>query len=261
IASAAPERSPLPPPRRAAEVVTLAQAAEAAGAEEGPGVEVTRGIADPIRYAAVLPEDESDTSAENPLVAALAGGPTTAPPESRPAAVPLRLEIAAPADPAPQPAGEAPVLLAALEPVPSDLSVDDSGRILWRDEELLGALAEEDPEEPVLAPTIVLTSAADTAPAPVAAPAPEIVTRVSTSGGRLWRVELGRYNSTYAAERELLGVALSEAATLGNGVRRVANRGGRHVAEVNSLTQEEAQLACARLNARGGTCDVVGPDS
>ena len=152
---------------------------------------------------------------------------------------------------------EAP-LMPALQPVAPELSVDAEGRILWQDEELLHALEHEDPEHPVLAPTIVLTSSSDQE-ATAAAPMPEIVTHVSTSGGRLWRVELGQFNSSYDAERVLLRVALSEAGTLGHGVRRVTQRAGRHVAEVNSLTQDEAQLACLRLGARDQACTVVDP--
>ena len=87
---------------------------------------------------------------------------------------------------------------------------------------------------------------------------PEIVAR-STSGGRLWRVELGLHGSRFDAERALLELALSEAATLGSGVRRVTPQGGRYAAEVDSLEQAQAELACARLTARGRSCTVIGP--
>ncbi|WP_370225197.1 D-alanyl-D-alanine carboxypeptidase family protein [Pararhodobacter marinus] len=152
--------------------------------------------------------------------------------------------------------------LPQIEPVAQDLSVDDEGRILWRDEELLVALDGENPEDPVLQPTIVLTSSLeDTPDEPEEERATEVITRVSTSGGRLWRVELGRFGSAFEADRVLLSVALSEAATLGNGVLRVVPRGGRHVAEVNSLTEQEAELACLRLAARNQTCNAYGPQA
>lgn len=216
---------------------------------EDQGVQVARAAA--AGFTVIEPEQ----------LAALTNPPVPAP---RPEGL---VADATTAEAAPEAESEAPVQLAALtpaepqiEPVASDLSVDDSGRILWRDEELLQALDDESPEEPVLAPVIMLTSSSDGADQPHAAAQPEIVTSVSTSGGRLWRVELGRFNTSFAAERVLMGVALQEASTLGAGVRAVATRGGRFVAEVNSLTQQEAELACLRLGARSQTCEAVGPD-
>ncbi len=145
-----------------------------------------------------------------------------------------------------------------LEPVEGALAVGEDGRILWRDEELLTALEAEDPADPVLAQAIVLTtSGVDEAPAPP--PMPEIVTRVSTSGGRVWSVELGQYPSRFDAERVLLRLALSEAGTLGTGVRRVVQRNGRYTAEIHSLSQDEALLACSRLVARDNPCSAVEP--
>lgn len=110
---------------------------------------------------------------------------------------------------------------------------------------------------------IVLTSSDSEPPTEIAAvtppPMPEIVTRVSTSGGRVWAVDLGLYPSRFDAERTLLRVALSENGTLGSGVRRVGQRSGRFVAGIHSLTQEQAELACLRLSARAQSCDVVHP--
>ncbi|MCL4676644.1 MAG: D-alanyl-D-alanine carboxypeptidase, partial [Pararhodobacter sp.] len=101
-------------------------------------------------------------------------------------------EVAAATAPMPAPTVARLAPIPVLEPAEGALTVGEDGRILWRDEELLAALAHEDPADPVLAPTIVLTSSAsDAAPAPP--PMPEIVTRVSTSGGRVWAVELGTY--------------------------------------------------------------------
>lgn len=146
-----------------------------------------------------------------------------------------------------------------IEPVITDLRVDDEGRILWRDEELLAALR-NGAEVPGVAPTIVLTTSDSGAGATLStAPMPEIIDRVSTSGGRLYRVELGLHASRFDAERALLRLALSESATLGAGVRHVTPRQGRFVAEVASLSQAEAELACARLIARDQACVVVAP--
>jgi len=292
----APDRSPRPPARPESVEEALAQAT-AASPDGVDQAQVARAagftVIDATQYAALtengLPLPETAPEGPDTLIAG-------AEPASAEPAAPEVIEVAAvhaqegmvtipglPPIPvggvtpevAPEAVAETPAtpepgtveiaavetpLLATLQPVAPELSVDAEGRILWRDEELLHALEHEDPESPVLAPTIVLTSSSDHGAAAVTpAPMPEIVTHVSTSGGRLWRVELGRFNSSYDAERVLLRVALSEAGTLGHGVRRVTQRGGHHIAEVNSLTQEEAQLACLRLGARDQVCTVVDP--
>ena len=73
----------------------------------------------------------------------------------------------------------------------------------------------------------LVSAPAQTAAPVVAAPEPaavavasaepetqEVVTRVSTSGGRHWGINVGRYPSRYAAEKVLLQTALMETATL-----------------------------------------------
>jgi len=101
--------------------------------------------------------------------------------------------------------------------------------------------------------------AAIVATAPPAAAEPIIVTRVSTSGGRLWGINVGRYNSRYQAERTLLRVALNEMTTLDGSLRRVVPRSGRFDANFMGLNRETADLACRRLQARGTTCFMIGP--
>ncbi len=86
---------------------------------------------------------------------------------------------------------------------------------------------------------------------------PEVVTRLSTSGGRLWGINVGRYGSADEAERVLIQVALSEMATLENGLRRVMRRSGGFDANFTGLTRDEADLACRRLQARGTTCFMM----
>lgn len=90
---------------------------------------------------------------------------------------------------------------------------------------------------------------------------PEIVTRISTSGGRHWGVNVGRYPSRYAAERVLLKVALNEMTTLDGSLRRVVQRSGGFDANFMGLTREGADLACRRLQARGTSCFMIGSDS
>ncbi len=95
-------------------------------------------------------------------------------------------------------------------------------------------------------------------PAPAAVVQPEIVTRISTSGGRLWGINVGRFNTQYEAERVLLQVALAEMTTLEGGLRRVEQRSGGFDANFMGLTREAADLACRRLQARGTTCFMIG---
>jgi D-alanyl-D-alanine carboxypeptidase len=91
--------------------------------------------------------------------------------------------------------------------------------------------------------------------------APEVVTRISTSGGRHWGVNVGRYPSRYAAERVLLKVALNEMTTLDGSLRRVVQRSGGFDANFMGLSREGADLACRRLQARGTSCFMIGSDS
>jgi D-alanyl-D-alanine carboxypeptidase len=89
---------------------------------------------------------------------------------------------------------------------------------------------------------------------------PEVVTRLSASGGRHWGINVGRYNSENEADRVLIQVALNEMATLENGLRRVLQRSGGFDANFMGLTREEADLACRRLQARGTTCFMIGSE-
>ena len=99
--------------------------------------------------------------------------------------------------------------------------------------------------------------AAALAPAPPQGP--EVVTRLSTSGGRFWGVNLGRFGSRYEAEKVLLRTALSEMGTLGDGLRKVVQRPSGFDATFMGLSQETADLACRRLQARSIQCFTIGP--
>ena len=114
---------------------------------------------------------------------------------------------------------------------------------------------------PATRPTEIIMTAAAIVPADSIAPAePEVVTRVSTSGGRLWGINIGRYPSRNAAERILIQVALAEATALDGAVRRVLQRQGGYDANFMGLSREGADLACRRLQARGTTCFMLGTD-
>jgi D-alanyl-D-alanine carboxypeptidase len=85
------------------------------------------------------------------------------------------------------------------------------------------------------------------------------VTRGSTSGGRHWGVNIGRYPSRYAAEKVLLKTALAEMDTLDGSLRKVVRRPQGFEANFLGMSRETADLACRRLAARKITCLMVGP--
>ena len=87
---------------------------------------------------------------------------------------------------------------------------------------------------------------------------PEVVTRVSTSGGEHWGVHLGHYTTRSEAERLLLKIQLAESATLGDGLRKVVERKGGYDANFMGLSQDNADLACRRLQSRGVQCFTIG---
>lgn len=87
----------------------------------------------------------------------------------------------------------------------------------------------------------------------------EIVTRVSTSGGQHWGINVGRYGSRYQAEKVLLRTALAEMATLEGSLRKVAQSSQGFDANFVGMTRETADLACRRLKARNVTCLMIGP--
>jgi D-alanyl-D-alanine carboxypeptidase len=102
--------------------------------------------------------------------------------------------------------------------------------------------------------------------AEVQAPTPdpqvvEVVTRLSTSGGRQWGVNVGRFSNRYLAERALVTTALAEMSTLDGTLRKVVKRPTGFDANFLGMTQESAELACRRLEARNMTCTTVGPSS
>jgi D-alanyl-D-alanine carboxypeptidase len=87
----------------------------------------------------------------------------------------------------------------------------------------------------------------------------EVVTRVSTSGGRHWGVNIGRYPNRFAAEKILLKTALTEMATLDGSLRKVVRRPQGYDANFLGMTRESADLACRRLAARNVSCFMIGP--
>ncbi|UWQ33512.1 D-alanyl-D-alanine carboxypeptidase [Leisingera sp. M527] len=137
------------------------------------------------------------------------------------------------------------------------------------------AEAEAEPAPPAQAATATVIAAVQQVPftglRPVARPAslalanaspepePVVVTRLSTSGGRYWGVNVGLYTSRYQAEKVLLRTALSELETLDGSLRKVAKTRRGFEANFLGMSQDQAELACRRLNARNVTCKPIGP--
>ena len=88
---------------------------------------------------------------------------------------------------------------------------------------------------------------------------PEIVSRVSTSSGRHWGINVGRYPNQYEARKVLLTVALNEMSTLDGSLRKVVQRPGGFDANFMGITRDTADLACRRLQAKQMTCFMIGP--
>jgi D-alanyl-D-alanine carboxypeptidase len=92
-----------------------------------------------------------------------------------------------------------------------------------------------------------------------AEPQPEVVTRVSTSEGRHWGVNVGRYPNAFKARQVLLQTALSEMSALEDSLRKVVRRPTGFDANFMGMTRDAADLACRRLQARKITCFMIGP--
>ena len=87
----------------------------------------------------------------------------------------------------------------------------------------------------------------------------EIVTRMSSSGGRHWAINVGRFATRHEAEKMLLKTALVELSTLDQALRKVANTTRGFEANFVGLSEEKAELACRRLQAQNVTCTPLGP--
>ncbi len=152
--------------------------------------------------------------------------------------------------PRPTDSAEEPVVMAAAEPVEAETTMvmaaaagpqvrqTETPEVVENEVEILAALTEGMEEE---------------------GDAPEVVTRVSSSGGRYWGVTVGSYTTRHEAERMLLRTALAEANALDGALRRVVPASGGFQANFVGLSREQADLACRRLQARGTTCFSLSP--
>ncbi|MCO8145100.1 D-alanyl-D-alanine carboxypeptidase [Rhodovulum tesquicola] len=161
----------------------------------------------------------------------------------------------------------AEVIAAVVESVESVLEAAQA--------ELAVAAAEAAPAPspvPTIAPrarpeAIMLAATAATTPPPEPRPAAadpvgqEVVTRLSSSGGRMWGINVGRYGSRNQAERILLRTALQEIGALDSALRKVVQSNRGFEANFVGMTEEEAAMACRRLQAQGSECNPIGPQS
>ena len=121
------------------------------------------------------------------------------------------------------------------------------------------SLGTQDPPaaSPIARPAAIQTAAL--APTVQQPATPEIVTRLDTTSGKTWGINIGRYPSRYQAEKQLLKIALAEMSTLDGTQRKVAKRSSGYDANFLGMTREMADLACRRLSARQQTCFMMGP--
>jgi D-alanyl-D-alanine carboxypeptidase len=175
------------------------------------------------------------------------------------------------ARPARAPDKTAEALLAALTPSVAGAIAETAAKLIAED------VASGPVDEPEVAQVGFLSlpksQGAVAAPMPLPVPAPrrfaevgpetepEVVTRISSSGGRQWGIHIGSYTTRYQAERVLLKVALKETGTLDAALRKVAQRGGKFEANFVGLSAEGAELACRRLSAQNIPCAPVSPSS
>lgn len=262
---------------------------EIAGAAEDLVAGMADGIAGALAEATLA--DATGTAAEGATlpfaIAQEAGTPSAVPQLSAPsaAAVPEDGSALASLRPAPRPfelsaaQGVAQIDPAAIAP-PSDTAAPAEQTLaqnasIFAKPDTLAAVAEPPPSPPKRKAPIYDTAALpamaqDTPPAEIAAlggvqpskAAPkggEVINRLSTSGGKHWGVNVGRFASSDAAERILVKMQLIESATLGDSLRKVTQKGGGFDANFLGLTEEAAALSCRRLLARAIPCIALGP--
>ncbi len=282
-AAAAADESSVEPGSEAEEAVALATPEPAQDALDAilPATDqaVAAALAEP--QTAVQPVEPSlptapeETGVKVAAVAPPALRPRPAP--ARPEAAPAETEVAAAAPAAgasasavPEPAA-AEIVTALTEPspvpaaetAPQELAFVAAGAMVTPLPKAVTATGQKvvRPVDPglknTLADQVVVDAVAPAESAPDAEQ--EVVTRISTSGGHQWGINVGNFPSRYHAERQLLQVALLETNTLDNSLRKVVQRKGGFDANFLGLSQQAAALACRRLAARGADCAVIGP--
>jgi D-alanyl-D-alanine carboxypeptidase len=231
--------------------------------------------ADPVPFAvadagdvpaADAPDATADAALQDGIAGALAEAlgeelPAPANTDAAPVQEPVQVADAARAETAP-PAAPTEIVLDSAPP-PESLEAQAVALVDLPEEEVVieeaapAALAAATPARraPIYdSPTEeVALAAAEPAPA-----TEDVVLVMSTSGGRSWGVNVGRFNTRSEAERALLRTQLAESATLEESLRKVSERSGGYDANFMGLTQDQADLACRRLQARAIQCFTIG---
>ncbi len=168
-------------------------------------------------------------------------------PQTRPGAEPATTPV---------PAEEAPVLVANKSDIEKALlaAVSTSSK-----PDVPAAVLAAAPTKPTLSPKIRPASLQIAKAEPAEDPVQEVVTRLSTSGGRHWGINVGQYPSQYKARKVLLQTALNEMETLDGSLRKVVKRNTGFDANFMGLTEETADLACRRLQAKQISCETIQP--
>ena len=86
----------------------------------------------------------------------------------------------------------------------------------------------------------------------------EVVLRPAEDAPRGWGIAVGRYGSSYLAERALVQTALTDVEALDGSMRQVVRRPTGFEATFVGLTREDADRACRRIRARGSDCETIG---
>lgn len=205
-----------------------------------------------VAEAADLPGDASAPITEIASVEAVTDPPPAPAPAAQPDVLPFEVAGIALADPAGQ-TGTVPFQIVDALPEPED----ESAPPLVEPTDLV-QISSPPPPRPSAAPGAAVRVAVAPEPPPPARER-EVVVRISTSGARHWGVSLGSYPSRAVAERVLMRTGLSEGAALGDGLRKIVPRAKGYDATFAGLTQDQADLACRRLQARAQTCFTIGP--
>ncbi|WP_116133670.1 D-alanyl-D-alanine carboxypeptidase family protein [Tropicimonas sp. IMCC34043] len=222
------------------------------------GINAAVAAASTAAIAAVPPVQAAVAqAAAQPLVVASAVAPATvSPPPPAPGRSQPAPAIATAVALAQQPVA-APQAIASVEPViePQAKPAPQPAQVV---------LASASPVAPSKAPRAQPRRIDFTATVPAAIPAsakaePVVVSRASTSGGRQWGINIGRYNSQSKAERVLLMTALQEMGTLDGALRKVQRGKTGFDANFVGLSAEQAVLACKRISAAGNDCSTFGP--
>lgn len=231
---------------------------------ETPAPEAVAPAAQDVALAGLrpMPRPEHVTRA----AAAPEAAPETLLAEIAPEPAPVYELVAPAAEPATRPEAEVIRLAGASDVAPevmSELPAPSGYEGALTAVETVAANAQTmvtDPEAPTRrAPIFEPVRMAAAEPAPEAPAEELVVVSKSTSGGRGFGVAVGAYNSHYEAERALLRTGLTESATLDQGLRKVTQKGGKYRASFLGLTEDQADLACRRLRARGTACETMGP--